>query len=218
MNAIKNGARRDRRFAILTSAVLALVAVAVIVAVVWPGSKSADTASAAAPGSPDGPATAQSAAAAPAQPPTQAADAEASVGDAVKPANSLRVAVWNGGRGGAAWRAVSAQLGTVLMMHAEKRIPALRQGCQTLGSAVTAALAAPPIPDQTMELWYKRALTEIGAGAADCHASITSELHGDEDLVVHQNATLINRAISELSTGSKELYKATAYVKAVGRP
>jgi hypothetical protein len=217
MNAIKNGARRDRRFAILTSAVLALVA-AVIVVVAWPGGKSAANGSATGPGSLSGPTTAQSAAAAPAQPPTQAADAEASVGNAVKPTNSLRVAVWNGGHGGAAWRAVSAQLGTVLMMHAEKQIPALRQACQTLGSAVTTALAAPPIPDQTMELWYKRALTEIGAGAADCHAGITSELHGDEDLVVHQNAALINRAISELSTGTEELYKATAYVKTVGRP
>ena len=213
---------RDRRFGILTSAVLALVGVAVILVVVWPAGKGASsstgTGTGAGTGSSGDPASTASAAAVRAQPPTHAAAEEANLGNAVKPARSLRVAAWNGGHGGTAWRAVSAQLGTVLMMDAEKQVPQLRQACQALATTVTTALAAPPIPDRTMELWYKRALTEIGAGAVDCHASITSKLHGDEVLVVHQDASLINRAMSELSTGSKELYKATAYVKAVGRP
>lgn len=222
---------RDRRFGILMSAVLALAVVAAILAVLLPGSKNTGTSTGSAPGttgtgsapgtgtgSSSQPGTTASGVAAPAQAPTQAAAEAAHAGKAVKPANSLRVAAWNGGRGGTAWRAVSAQLGTVLMMHAEKHVPQLRQACQLLKADVATALTAPPIPDRTMEQWYKRALVEIGAGAANCRASITSELHGDEDLVVHQNAALMNRAMSELSTGSRELYKATAYIKAAGRP
>jgi hypothetical protein len=157
----------------------------------------------------------KSAAAAPAQP---AAAEEASLGSAVKPANSLKVAVWNTGRGGTALRAVSAQLGTVLMMHAAKQVPEMRQACQALGAAATAALAATPIPDVTMQLWYGRALDDIGAGTADCRAAISTTLHGDEDLVVHEDAALISRAMSELTTGARELYKATAYVKSLERP
>jgi hypothetical protein len=209
----------DRKFAILTSAIMAVVGVAVIVVVVWPSGKStgSSTAIGTGTGSSNRPGATASAVAA-AQPPTQAAAEEANVGNAVKPTNSLRVAAWKAGHGGTAWRAVSAQLGTVLMMHAAKQVPQLPQACQVLGTAVTTARTAPPIPDRTMELWYERGLAQIGAGAADCRASITSKLTGDEDLVVHQNAALINRAMSELSTGSKELYKATAYVKTTGRP
>jgi hypothetical protein len=43
------------------------------------------------------------------------------------------------------------------------------------------------------------------------------KLHRDEDLVVQQNAALMNRAMSELSTGARELYKATAYIKTLKR-
>ena len=66
-----------------------------------------------------------------------------------------------------------------------------------------------------MQLWYERALVEIRGGAADCSAGISSTLEGDEDAVVHQNAVLMNRAMSELFTGERELYKGTAYVKAL---
>jgi hypothetical protein len=101
------------------------------------------------------------------------------------------------------------------MMHAAKQIPQMRLGCQTLATAVTTALVASPIPDRTMRLWYEKALAEIGAGAADCRAGISTKLEGDEDAVVHQNAVLMNRAMSELSTGARELYKGTAYVEAL---
>ena len=220
---------RNRRFGILALAILALAAVFVIVVAAWPSGKGPGSSgsSLAAAGSrvtashaavPAQQAT-QAATAVPAQQPAQApAAAEASLGSAVKPANSLKVAVWNAGRGGAALRAVSAQLGTVLMMHAAEHVPEMRQACQALNAAATAALAATPIPDVTMQLWYKRALDDIGAGAADCRAAISSKLHGDEDLVVHQDAALMSRAMSELTTGARELYKATAYVKPLERP
>lgn len=212
---------RDRKFGIVLSAALALVGVGVILAVLLPGGKSTGTTTGNAAGTGTGsssqPGTTTSGVAAAAQPPTRAAAEEANAGNAVKPTNSLRVAVWNGGRGGSAWRAVSAQLGTVLMTHAEKQVAQLRQACQVLQAKVTTAQAAPPIPDKAMEQLYKRALTQISTGAGNCRASITSDLHGDEDLVVHQNTALMNRAMSELSTGSNELYKATAYIKAAGR-
>jgi hypothetical protein len=146
-----------------------------------------------------------------------AAAQEADLGGAVTPANSLRVAAWSASHGGKASRAVSAQLGVVLMMHDAKEVVQMRQACQVLAATVTAARTATPIPDKTMQLWYTRALTEIGAGAADCHAAISSKLTGDEDLVVHQDAALISRAMSELTTGSRELYKATAFLKSVKR-
>ncbi len=207
---------RGRRLSMFAGAVVALVGVSVIVVAVWPGGRG--------PGSPasgamagSSPAGSGTAAAQPAAPPAQAAAEEAKLGGAVTPANSLRVALWNKGHGGTALRAVSTQLGTVQMMYGEKQVPGMRQACQELGTAVTAALAATPIPDRTMQLWYKRALTTIGAGAADCHAGISSKLSGDEDLVVHQNAALMNRAMSEFSTGARELYKATAYLKTLKR-
>jgi hypothetical protein len=76
-------------------------------------------------------------------------------------------------------------------------------------------LVASPIPDSAMQLWYGRALAEVRAGAADCSAGISTTLEGDEDAIVHQNAVLMNRAMSEFFTGETELYKGTAYLKAL---
>ena len=202
----------DHRVLVLTSIILVLAAAAVIAVAAWPGGKAA--------GGPGNPvamasnATATPAATAAAQQPTQAAAEEANLGGAIKPANSLRLAVWDAGKGGAALKVVSADLGTVLMMHAGKQIPQMPHACRALGVAASAALAAAPIPDASMRLWYKRALAEIGAGATDCRAALSSMLHGDEDLVVNVNTALMDRAMSELTTGSRQLYKATAYVKA----
>ena len=158
----------NHRFRIVMCAVAALAAVSAIVVVVLSGGSSPR---------PSGITTAAGSSAgathpavqAPA-PPEIAAAQEADLGGAVTPANSLRVAAWSASHGGKASRAVSAQLGIVLMMHDAKEVVQMRQACQVLAATVTAARTATPIPDKTMQLWYTRALTEIGAGAADCHA------------------------------------------------
>jgi hypothetical protein len=206
---------KGRTLSMVAGVIVALVGVSVIVVVAWPGGRGLRADSQAVAGSSSaGP---QATAAQPSAPATQAAAEEAKLGGAVTPRNSLRVAVWNTGHGGAAMRAVTARLGTVQMMYGAKHISAMRQACQTLSGAVTTALAATPIPDSMMQLWYKRALTNIGTGAADCRAGISSKLSGDEDLEIHQNAAVMSRAMSEFSTGNRELYKATAYLKTLKR-
>jgi len=64
-----------------------------------------------------------------------------------------------------------------------------------------------------MENLYKQALASLAAGAANCKAGISSSQQGDEYLITKENSALLARAMSELSIGTNELYRATAKIK-----
>lgn len=137
---------------------------------------------------------------------------------ALKPGSPPQVAAWNAGPGGAALAAISAHLGTVLMAHDERQFVQMKRECASLAAAVTAASAQPAIPDPAMENLYTKALASLAAGAANCQAAVSSHQEGDEDLITTTDPSLLVTAMSQLTTGTRDLYVATAAVKALKRP
>jgi hypothetical protein len=136
----------------------------------------------------------------------------------LKPRNPAQVAAWNSGQGGAALAAVSAEVGTVLMTRGAGQFIEMRQACVSLASDVKTVSMQPPIPDTTMQYLYKKALASLAAGAANCEASVSSRLEGDEDNVIHTDPALLNTAISQIDIGFHNLYSATAEIKTLKKP
>ncbi len=133
---------------------------------------------------------------------------------ALNPSHPAKVAAWDGGHGGRALAVVSAELGDVLMTHDVRQFLEMKQACSKLAAAVTNARAKAPIPDAAMERLYKRALGELATAAADCHAAISYRQNGVEDVVVHENSTLLDRAMAAAVAGAKDLYRGTAKIGA----
>jgi hypothetical protein len=134
---------------------------------------------------------------------------------ALNPRNPTQVAAWNAGQGGAALAAISAHLSTALMAHGIGQFIEMRRACVSLVSDVKTASVQPPIPDATMQHLYKTALDSLAAGAANCKAAITSRPNGAEGSVIHTDPALLNMALSELNIGVRDLYNATAEIKAL---
>jgi len=103
------------------------------------------------------------------------------------------------------------------MAHDASRFVQMRQECVTLDADVTAARAAPAIPDPAMQNLYTTALAALAAGAANCQAAVSSHPEGDEDLITETNSSLLTTAMSQLIAGTRDLYIATATVKTLGR-
>jgi hypothetical protein len=91
----------------------------------------------------------------------------------------------------------------------------MRIACVSLGSAVAAAKADPPIPDIALERWYGLALKTLTAAAADCRTAISVRPYGDEDVKVYENPALLRQSMSEFASGAKDLYHATIDMNAV---
>jgi hypothetical protein len=145
--------------------------------------------------------------ASPVQPVTPASDL------ALIPGQPAKVAVWNSGRGGAALAAVSHDFGDALMAHGARQFVEMKQACSKLATAVTTARAMAPIPDAAMQRLYGKALAEMAKGAADCRAAISSHREGVEDLVVHEDTSMLNRAMSLIAAGANDLYHAIGKIK-----
>jgi len=136
---------------------------------------------------------------------------------------------WNNGSGGAALTVVSGQAGavgaalTAVSRHASagtqasapKVYAGMKTACAKLGTDVTAALAAPPIPDAAMERLYYRALSDLGKAASDCQTAISVQPEGD--LMTSRDATVMRAAESAMSSASRELSEATGGIVALGR-
>jgi len=93
----------------------------------------------------------------------------------------------------------------------------MKVACVSLDASIQAARAAPPIPDVAMQNLYGQALAELSGAAADCQQAISEKPQGDENIVIHENKTLLNRSRSEFAAGSKKLYEATAAIGALRR-
>jgi hypothetical protein len=104
------------------------------------------------------------------------------------------------------------------MAHDARQFVRMRRECVSLAADAKAASAQSSIPDAAMESLYTKALAAIATGAADCQGAVYSHLEGDEDLVTQTNSSLLVTAMSQLSTGVRDLYIATAGIKDLRKP
>lgn len=125
------------------------------------------------------------------------------------------LARWDAGSGGAKLAALSGQLGDTTQASGLKLYATMRLACLKFGAAVTAARSAPAIPDAAMQRWYARALTTFAKAVADCRAGLSAHPYGDEDIQIREHPKVLDRSVSELAAGAKELYLATAKIKAM---
>jgi hypothetical protein len=150
----------------------------------------------------------------PASAPVSAAGAATSARTApLTPRHPAQVAAWKTGHGGAALAVVSTQLGHIMMTHDFRQFPDTKQACSKLAFAVKTAWASPPIPDAVMQQSYQAALAALAKAATGCQAAISVRQDGEEDLMVHEDVPMLNRAMSEIASGAKDLYRATDKIK-----
>jgi hypothetical protein len=134
------------------------------------------------------------------------------------PTRMKRPAVnWQAGAGGKDLAAVTRSFGDALQAGGTRQYSAMRYACAELAGSVATAEAGPKIPDPAMQVLYARALSELAKGAADCRMAITLKPSGDETLDTRVNTTLLKLSVSELATGAKDIFRATAEIEIVSR-
>jgi hypothetical protein len=128
-----------------------------------------------------------------------------------------QVKAWDAGSGGAALAAVSNQFGNAMQAGGVREYVEMKRACLKLAASVKTAQAEPPIPDAAMQELYAKALSMLVNGASDCVAAISEQPDGDEYNVTTENPTMLHTAMSALSGGSKDLYRATAEIVILSR-
>ncbi|MBV9444628.1 MAG: hypothetical protein JO345_01830 [Streptosporangiaceae bacterium] len=128
-----------------------------------------------------------------------------------------QILAWKTGSGGSAMTAVTTQLGDLAQTAGLGRYTDTKQACAKLASSVGTARNAPPIPDTSMQHAYATSLTGLAQAAADCRSALSTKPHGDEDVDVTVNKSLMSKALTELEAASKELYTATAEIRELQR-
>jgi hypothetical protein len=124
---------------------------------------------------------------------------------------------WTEGSGGAAWSAVTAQLGSLSQVAGAGLYSQLRMECASFASSVQTARSAPPIPDKVMQRSYAKVLAQLGVTSADCRDAISVHPVSDEDQRITVNKVLLNRSLAQFVTETKALYAATAEIRTVHR-
>lgn len=127
----------------------------------------------------------------------------------LKPTSPAKIKAWNIGSGGAALALVTTQSGNALMAHSAGQYPEMLGYCTALVSAVRGAEKVTPIPDAAMERMYLKSLSAFKQGATECVRSITQHPEGVEDTVTNVDYAVLDRAVSELNLGIRDLYIAT---------
>jgi hypothetical protein len=127
------------------------------------------------------------------------------------------LARWKAGPGGGILAALSTQAGSATQSAGVGLYASMRLACVKVGTAVTAALAAPPIPDAAMQRWYARALASLANAAADCRTAISVRRRGPEDLKIREFRPALNRSTAEFATGTRDLFLATAKLSGLRR-
>jgi len=135
----------------------------------------------------------------------------------VTPKLAVALRRWNAGRGGVMLAQVSADLGDALQAAGSKLFVQMRPACSSLAAAVSAAKSAPPMPSATLQKLYVKALVTLEPAAADCLDGISEHAYGDDGVETHESPTTMNRSVSELTAGSKDLYLATLKLAVVQR-
>jgi hypothetical protein len=133
------------------------------------------------------------------------------------PALKGQILHWAEGRGGAAWSAVTDDLGSVTQAGGARLYPQLRLECAQLGASVHTARSAPPIPDKVMQRSYAKVLAGLASTAAGCRDAISVRAEGDEGQRITVNKVLLNRTLAQFAAESKALYTATAEIRTLRR-
>lgn len=126
-----------------------------------------------------------------------------------------QIAHWKSGPGGAALSAATLQLGSTMQAAGVKLYATMRLACASLASEIETAQSGPPIPYASMQQLYARGLAGLSGAAADCRSAISVRPDGDESTQSYVNKALLSRSLAEFSTGSKEVYRATAEIRAL---
>jgi hypothetical protein len=133
------------------------------------------------------------------------------------PANmQSRVIAWQSGPGGTDLAAVTRLFGDALQAGGDRQYVEMRSACVQVTRSVSTAEAGPQIPVAAMQMLYGKALAELAKGAADCQAAIIVK-PGDEDLDTDVNATMRQRAESELAAGARDIFRSTAEIEIASR-
>jgi hypothetical protein len=127
------------------------------------------------------------------------------------------VTAWGAGRGGAALKTVSGQVGVVLQATGLRQYGIARSACIKLATGVAAAQIAPPIPDAAMRQLYQKALTDLRQGAVGCRTAISQRPSGAAYFKKQHDAEVLRQSTSVLSAGANELYRATGEINALER-
>jgi hypothetical protein len=135
----------------------------------------------------------------------------------VAPKLAAALKSWDAGHGGAALATASADLDSATQAAGLKLYAPMKLACSSLGTAVTDAQAEPPIPDAAKQKLYAGALGTLATAVADCRAGISAHPYGDEDIQTHENPTVLDRSLSDLAAGTKDLYLATVELKVANR-
>lgn len=134
------------------------------------------------------------------------------------PASKQRPAVnWQAGAGGKDLAAVSRWFGDALQAGGIRQYAVMRSACTELAGSAATAEAGPKIPDAALQTLYARALAELAKGAADCRMAIALKPSGDETIDIRVNTTLLKLSVSELATGARDIFRATAEIEIVSR-
>jgi hypothetical protein len=128
-----------------------------------------------------------------------------------------QILAWRKGSGGSAMTRVTIQLGTAAQTAGLGRYTETKQACAELISSTETARNAPPIPDSAIQHAYATSLSGLAQAAADCRNALATHAKGDEDVTVTVNKDLMSRALTELANASRELYAATAEIRALPR-
>jgi hypothetical protein len=203
-------------------AVSAAVVLAVVAAVTIPGSSSGFAPTASSQQLTSGGTAGHSAPAAAAPAPATAASPAAVASPGTVPGMAplphklaVTLASWDAGRGGVALAVLLKDVGNTTQSAGLKLYDAMKIACSTVSTAVPAAQGSPPIPDATMQKRYSQAQATLAKAAADCRAGISAQANGEETVQTEEIPAILHRSESEFAAGSKELYLATAQIRAL---
>ena len=115
-----------------------------------------------------------------------------------------RVRAWSQGPGGKALRALGAQLGKFSTDAQAGDLTAAEAVCVRIGTIVTRAQAAPPVPDAKSQRFWALALTKFETAAADCQTGLSQ-----------QDPSMVNQAAAAIVIATNDVVQATAPIKAL---
>jgi hypothetical protein len=130
-----------------------------------------------------------------------AGSTSAAAGGPTSSSRASKILAWSEGPGGAAFR----QLGKTIEFVAGAAVEGKASACAKVAAAVTAAQAAPPIPDAAASRWYVKALAQYQKGMNECLAGTSA---GDPSTLKQEG-----RAIT---IGTTDLFHVEAVLKSIG--
>lgn len=135
--------------------------------------------------------------------------ATASAQKPLTPSSPSKTSQWAASKPGSVMSQVTDASGLALQDYSVHDYVSTLRECSALAGAVKAASAQAPIPDSAMQKRYASALSSFASGAQSCSSAITQHSQGPEDVTTTVNHAVMAQALSDLSSGTRDLYVAT---------